>query len=145
MYKRILIAYDGSDAGQRALLDTHDLAQWTRAELFLVAVVPNTTPFMAVDGGVYDVDIELELVKNARTVLVDGLKRLADAGYRATGELLTGDAVDEITRHARKIDADLVVVGHQHVDGWAARWWRGSTSRSLVEHVHCNVLVVVSH
>ena len=47
MYKRILLAYDGSDAGQKALLDCQDLANWSRAELFLVAVMPSA---MSCDG-----------------------------------------------------------------------------------------------
>eukprot|EP01034_Spumella_vulgaris_P015789 gene15789-20173_t len=40
MYKRILLAYDGSDAGQKALLDCQDLAHWSQSALFLVAVMP---------------------------------------------------------------------------------------------------------
>ena len=62
----------------------------------------------------------------------------------ATGEMLVGDAVQEITEYARKIDADLIVVGHKHLKGWAARWWRGSTSASLIEHSPCSVLVVIT-
>ena len=41
MYKRILLAYDGSEAGQKALLDCQDLVQWSRAALVLVAVMPS--------------------------------------------------------------------------------------------------------
>jgi nucleotide-binding universal stress UspA family protein len=58
--------------------------------------------------------------------------------------MLVGDAVQEITEYARKIDADLIVVGHKHLKGWAARWWRGSTSASLIEHSPCSVLVVIT-
>ncbi len=29
MYKRILLAYDGSESGQKALLDCKDLVQWS--------------------------------------------------------------------------------------------------------------------
>ena len=39
MYKRILMAYDGSEAGQNALLECKDLMQWTGAALTLVAVM----------------------------------------------------------------------------------------------------------
>ena len=35
MYKKILLAYDGSDAGQKALLDCKDVAQWSQADLHL--------------------------------------------------------------------------------------------------------------
>ena len=31
MYKRILLAYDGSESGQKALLDSLDIAQWSNA------------------------------------------------------------------------------------------------------------------
>jgi len=60
------------------------------------------------------------------------------------GEVLVGDAVDEIARHAKDIGADLIVVGHKHLDSWAARWWRGSLSKSLIEHAPCSVLVVIT-
>ena len=40
MYKRILLAYDGSAAGQQALLECHEIAQWSHAELHLIAVMP---------------------------------------------------------------------------------------------------------
>ena len=36
MYKKILLAYNGSVAGQKALLDTRDLAAWGQAQLHLV-------------------------------------------------------------------------------------------------------------
>jgi nucleotide-binding universal stress UspA family protein len=55
-----------------------------------------------------------------------------------------GETVDEITQYARKMEADLVVVGHKHLDSWAARWWRGSVSSSLIEHSPCSVLVVIT-
>jgi nucleotide-binding universal stress UspA family protein len=52
--------------------------------------------------------------------------------------------VTEIVRHARVIEADLIVVGHKHLDGWAARWWRGSVSKALIELASCSVLVVIT-
>jgi nucleotide-binding universal stress UspA family protein len=39
--------------------------------------------------------------------------------------------------------ADLIVVGHKHLNSWAARWWRGSISGALIEHAPCSVLVVI--
>ncbi|MBC7471078.1 MAG: universal stress protein [Ramlibacter sp.] len=144
MYKRILLAYDGSDAGQRALLDCQDLAQWSGSELSLIAVMPSAMSFVGLEGGVYDIELEEREKKKYRAVLDEGLRRLSDAGYSARGELVAGEAIDEITRYARKMEADLVVVGHKHLDSWAARWWRGSISGALIEHAPCSVLVVIS-
>jgi len=144
MYKKILLAYDGSDAGQKALLDCKDLAQWSRSEICLVAVMPSAMSFVGLEGGVYDIELEEREKKKYEAVLQDGLRRLADAGYAATGEVVTGEAIDEITKSARKCGADLIVVGHKHLDSWAARWWRGSISGALIEHSPCSVLVVIT-
>ena len=147
MYKRILLAYDGSDAGQKALLDCQELAQWAgeQAQLKLIAVMPSAMSFVGLEGGVYDVELEERERAKYQSILQDGLRRLEQSGYTARGEVVTGEAIDEITKCAKKMDAELIVVGHKHLDSWAARWWRGSISGALIEHSPCNVLVVITH
>ena len=146
MYKRILLAYDGSESGQRALLDCQEIAQLNHAELFLVAVMPLTTAYVGFEGGVYESSAEEreQIRQKYDGILADGLRRLDESGRSAQGEVVVGESVDAITQFAQKIDADLIVVGHKHLDGWAARWWRGSMSRSLIEYAHCSVLVVIT-
>jgi nucleotide-binding universal stress UspA family protein len=147
MYTRILLAYDGTESGQQALLNCRDLAQWSGAELFLVAVMPPTTVYVPVEGGFYEGtpdEQDQEERRRYEGILADGLHQLEDAGRKVSGEVLVGDAVDEITRYARQINADLIIVGHRHLDSWAARWWRGSTARALIEHAHCSVLAVIT-
>lgn len=145
MYKKILLAYDGSDAGQTALLDCKELANWSQSELHLVAVMPSAMSFVGLEGGVYDVELEEREKKKYRGVLDDGLRRLSEMGWgSAHGEVVTGEAVDEITKYARKIGANLIIVGHKHLDSWAARWWRGSISGAMIEHAPCSVLVVIT-
>ena len=145
MYKRILMAYDGSAAGQRALLDCSEIAQWSGCEVVLVAVMPSMIAFVGLEGGVYDAELEARERSKFDGVLIDGLSRLKAAGFGAArGEVVTGEAIEEITRYARKVQADLIIVGHKHVDGWAARWWRGSISGSLIATAPCSVLCVVT-
>jgi nucleotide-binding universal stress UspA family protein len=145
MYKKILLAYDGSDAGQKALLESKELANWSHSGLQLVAVMPSAMSFVGLEGGVYDVELEEREKKKYRGVLDDGLRRLADMGFQASGEVVTGEAIDEICKAARRLEADLIVVGHKHLNSWAARWWRGSISGALIEHAPCSVLVVITH
>jgi nucleotide-binding universal stress UspA family protein len=145
MYKRILLAYDGSQTGQKALLDCRDMANLAQAELFLIAVRPPATAFIGgEEAGIYDPEREKDEERQYQGIFDDGLKRLSELGRPAQGELVVGDAVDEITRYAKKIAADLVVVGHKHLEGWAARWWRGSVSKSLIAQSPCSVLVVIT-
>ena len=145
MYKRILLAYDGSEAGQKALLACTDLVQWSGATLTLVAVMPHHIDFIGAEGGFYDPKVAEREKENYQTILQQGLRDLSEAGHKADGEVLVGDSVSEITRYARKIKADLIVVGHKHLEGWAARWWRGSSSGALIEHAHCSVLVAITN
>jgi nucleotide-binding universal stress UspA family protein len=107
--------------------------------------MPSAMSFVGLEGGVYDVELEEREKKKYRGVLEDGLRRLAEAGWVAQGEVVTGEAIEEITKQARKIGADLIIVGHKHLDSWAARWWRGSISGALIEHAPCSVLVVITH
>jgi len=144
MYKRILLAYDGSDAGQKALLDCQEIAQWSHSELFLIAVMPSAMSFVGLEGGVYDIELEEREKQKHQAILDDGVRRLSGIGEAARGEVVVGEAVDEITKYAQKIEASLIVVGHKHLDSWAARWWRGSISGALIEHAPCSVLVVIT-
>lgn len=144
MYKRILLAYDGSKSGQKALLDCRDIAQWSQATLTLIAVTPLSMQVIGVEGGIYDKNLAEYEKEKYTGILDEGLRQLAASGYQATGEVVLGDVVDEIARYAEKIEADLIVVGHRHLDGWAARWWRGSVSKSLIENAPCSVLVAIT-
>ncbi|MES2975298.1 MAG: universal stress protein [Pseudomonadota bacterium] len=144
MYKKILLAYDGSESGQKALLDCSDLAQWGDAQLSLVAVMPRHMDMIGLEGGMYDTGIMEHEKTRYNTILEEGLRRLSETGRSATGEVLVGESIDEITKYAKKINADLIVVGHKHLDGWAARWWRGSISGALIEHAPCSVLVAIT-
>ena len=36
MYKKILLAYDGSEAGQQALLESSEIGQWSQARMRLM-------------------------------------------------------------------------------------------------------------
>jgi nucleotide-binding universal stress UspA family protein len=144
MYKRILLGYDGSASGQKALLDSREVAQWSQAELALVAVMPPPIAAIGPEGGVYDARLEEVERQRYQDVLDEGVRKLRDSGLKVQGEVVVGDPVQELARTAERIGADLIVVGHKHLEGWAARWWRGSVSKALIEIASCSVLVVIT-
>lgn len=146
MYKTIVLAYDGSESGQRALLDCQEIGQWSRAQLHLVAVMAPPMAMVAVDAWAIGPADDSEERALHQSVLDAGLQRLREAGLEARGQVKVGNAVDAIVDVAKAVQADLIVLGHKHLESWAARWWRGaSVSKSLIEVAPCSVLIVIAH
>ena len=130
MHKRILLAYDGSAPGQQALLDCHEIAQRSQSELPLIAVMPLPLGSVGTQGLVHARTVQ---ESSQQTILETGVGRLVDAGLSAHCEVVVGDTMREIADFACRIGADLIVVGHHHLSGWAARWWRSSVSKASIE------------
>ena len=146
MYKRILISYDGFECNKEELLSHFDVRQFANPELFLLAVMPPPR-YIALEGG-RDEGFKEQVEKQraeATLTLENGVCRLRESNQLVHGKFVVGDSIEEITKWARDINADLIVVGHRYLQGWAARWWRGLAHRSLVEQAHCDVLVVILH
>ena len=142
-YRKILLAYDGSHEGRRALLETADLASFLQAEAHLLAVATMPPSLFLTEGFVPEELLEEEK-KRSQGVLDEGIRNLRDRGYNATGHLAVGEPVEEICRLAKSIGADLVVVGHNQKTSFAARWWKGSVGASLLDHAPCSILIALS-
>ena len=142
MYKRILLAYDGSDSGRRALLECGDVANLAQTTIKLLAVTP-TMPPVYVGEGFIPADMIDNEKERYRKVLDEGIAYLKERGFAAEGEVAFGEPTDEIRRAALDWQADLIIVGHRRSGSWAERWWRGSVSRSLVEVAPCSLLVAI--
>ena len=142
MYKRILLAYDGSESGRRALLECGDVANVTRGNIKLLSVTPSMPPVYVGEGFIPTdmIDSEKERFKK---VLEEGIAYLKSRGFEAEGEVTFGEPVDEIVRVASEWAADLIIVGHRRSASWTERWWNGSVSKSLIEVARCSVLVAI--
>jgi nucleotide-binding universal stress UspA family protein len=111
MYKKVLLAYDGSIEGRRALREGAKLAQFCGAEVFLLAVVETASSVSPLEGGVMiSMDDQYAIYE---AILAEGVERLKAMGFSPTARLGMGDAGHVITEVAHEIDANLVVVGHR--------------------------------
>jgi nucleotide-binding universal stress UspA family protein len=143
MYKQILLAYDGSETGRRALREFADLAELLKAQVHLLAVVPTFAGLMMAEGVIIEDNYDKER-QRFQDVLDEGLAKLHARGLVADGRVAHGDPVDEICARARELKADLICVGHRHANTWAQRWWRGSLGKTLTDHAPCSVLIAMT-
>jgi len=142
MYKTIVLAYDGSQAGQDAILECEELTQWSQAHLWVIAVQPDCTASLGL-GYAPSPQSDVQEHEAYEELLARGVQKLESDGYKASSKLLVGVAVHEISEFAKSVKANLIVVGHTQYDSWVARWWHNAISGALVEHAPCNVLCVV--
>ena len=139
MYRNILLAYDGTLEGRIALREGALLAKRCEATVVLLAITETASyvPFTADAGGAY---IPQDRTETFQEILDEGSARLARLGLSHRAELRTGDPMTCIVDMATEIAADLVVVGH-HKQGAITRWLLGSVTASLIDRLHCSLLI----
>lgn len=114
MYKRILVGYDGSEGGERALNKAVELAKAFGSELCLLTVVPPSS--MAFGEIVVPDAVNLSLIiESSRKRLSEVSSRLASQGFKVRFDVLTGDPGDTIVSYADVNECDLIVLGRRRL------------------------------
>jgi nucleotide-binding universal stress UspA family protein len=145
-YRKILVAVDGSRAAAKGLREAIRLAKAQNAKLFILHVVDEFQAFASMDGIVAApaVDLVSALREGGKRVLSKA-KRLADGqNVKATTvlrEMLSGPAAYPIVREARKLGADLIVLG-THGRRGVRRLVLGSDAEQVVRTASVPVLLV---
>lgn len=122
-YKKILLCYDGTLEGRKALRCGADLALELKAETHLLSVVDMRSSIAQSAGLLTDVACS-RFEETAREILQEGVDWLTERGVHAQGHFAFGYPIDEIANLATKLNVDLVVVGHRCRSG-LSRWWMG--------------------
>lgn len=142
MFKNVLLCYDGSDKGRRALRHGAELAIYMASKVSLLAILPlsvrDGVNLSAVTGHMCAVDIE----GGYRAILEESVAWLKDRGVAATPYLVYGNAIEAIVGHAKLLNSDLIVVG-QYPTPESTRWWSSDKRAFLAERSPCSVFISV--
>lgn len=139
MFKKILIANDGSEHAKKALAAAIQEAAYSRGELHQVSVEEDLPKYAATVG-------ETEEVKEQRNGYFAQINKEAVAAAQAAGVTLTphvlaGHEVETIINFCKDGGYDLLVIGFMGHSRIFERVW-GSTSQNLTRLAPCSVLVV---
>jgi nucleotide-binding universal stress UspA family protein len=140
---RILLATDGSEQAELAVLRAVELADATDSELHVVhvGVVPIFLQSYPGTLGYYGKLYE-QIEEESKELLRKQSLRVKAAGGTVAGSHLRMGQVDlEILALAEELGAGLIVMGCRGLGG-VRRALMGSVSDSVVRHAHCPVLVV---
>src|SRR5438046_10130422 len=99
MFKKILLAYNGSREGKSALLACAEIASFAKSETHLLAVAGVPSSMFLTEGFLPEELLEEEK-KRAQDILNEGRQQLKQRGFSSAGHLAVGEPVRDIDRLA---------------------------------------------
>jgi nucleotide-binding universal stress UspA family protein len=135
----IVIATDGSEAGESAARTGFELARLIGDEVILVSVWELLTGSFGTAVPYMD-ERSLEADKiRGQAVLDAAVTAAAEAGVKAEAQLVQGQPAEEICRIAKERDARMIVVG---THGWGPirSFLSGSVLAGVLHDASCPVL-----
>lgn len=137
MFKKLLVAYDGSAAALKAFERSVEMAKCFGAQLAIVVVL--RPPEFAEE---VETRAVLENARHRFDQEIANLQTQARAsGIEPVPHTCVGHPAEQIIAVAERWGADLIVTGHRG-QGLFERWLLGSVSRVVIAYARCAVLVV---
>jgi nucleotide-binding universal stress UspA family protein len=141
MYQNILLCYDGTVEGRRALRQGADVAMAMKSNAYLLAICRNMVAIAVPEGHTPEL---VNCEEGAANQLLDeGVRWLVEHGVPAQGQLVYGDPLVHIPEVANRIGADLIVVGHRYRSR-LKKWWNEAEEVTLLNKIHCSILVAMA-
>lgn len=138
MFKKILLATDGSDHALRAAIKAADMAKLISDSIITIVYV--------VDGTTSKSDVlsagDKEAINEKRSRKLRPTEQLfkkENITYQI--KMLKGDPGPEIVKYANKEDYDLVVVGSRGLNA-LQEMVLGSVSHKVAKRVECPVMII---
>lgn len=143
MFKRVLLCYDGTAAGRRALRRGAELAILVNSEVHVLSIKQTESPGAAVLAGASGHACLVDEAQEDRKLLDESLKWLQARSVSATGSLASGDTSDLIVASAEQLRIDLIVLGH-YPRPTGGFWWSSRNRASLADRVRCCIFIAVA-
>lgn len=139
MFRKILVAHDGSEGAHKAMAVAIDLASRYGAELHLISVIEELPKYAATIDEVEGV--KAQAIQHYEAIQQEASRQAERRSVKAYDRIVPGHEVQTIVEYAEQGGFDLLVVGRH---GHSARWLKhlGSTSSQITFRAPCSVMVV---
>lgn len=141
-YRKILLAVDlHPDYDDHTTRKAHEFAAFCKADLHVIHCVEPIHAYGASQG--YQLILEVEnKAQNEAAELLGKLSSKYDISPE-NQSILIGSPQATVIAHAKKINADLIIVGEHGRHGLSLLL--GTTSDGIIHHSECDVLAIRSH
>jgi nucleotide-binding universal stress UspA family protein len=135
---KILLATDGSEESDKALVEALNLARACSTVFHVVTIVEQNPEYAALAPKAIE-----KADHDAKGLLDYVRERAKTEGVECESTALHGqDVAGLIVDHAEKIDADMIVMGRHGRKKGLKKLFMGSVTSNLISHAPCKVLVV---
>ena len=143
MWKKILVAVDGSKPSLHALDVAAEMAAQDKAELTILSIVPPLPPMVEGDMPHYAPQFTSDLMESYENMVGAKAKEVKDKhkGLIVVPIVMTGSPSRKIIEASRARGADLIVLGNRGTSGLLS-WVLGSVSRQVTDACTVPVLVI---
>jgi len=144
--KKLLVAYDGSDASKKAI-ETVLKCSNKQDEITLLTVIPaelaesSFTKMLLPTIDLSSIIKSGSFKEKAMESLNKILKEIETDVSKVNTMVESGDPADEILITAKKVNADIIIIGYKGY-GKEGRFLLGSVTDKVVRHASMSVLVV---
>ena len=137
-YGSLLVSFDGSESSRKALKRACELSKIDNAVVSVLYVIPRyeeMIEFFKTDS------VKKSLQREAEKIIAQAQKTAVESGVGLKTYIREGNAADEIISAAEGLENDLIVMGTYGWKGFS-KAVMGSTTRRVVTHASCPILVV---
>jgi nucleotide-binding universal stress UspA family protein len=138
IYKKILIAFDGSECCKRAAERGLELAKDQKAEVIGVKVIDFIGDLIAPSDALWE-RIREDVHKKAEDMLGELVSMAGESGVAFTPVIREGTAAREIVAQAKESGAEIVVMG---IRGMSSGKHLGNNPRMVLLDAPCPVMLV---
>lgn len=140
MYKKIVLAVDGSEVSKNALKHAVELAKENNGTLIAVHVIP---PIDVTDIEVFKPEtLKRGLRKEGERILSEVIELAQKKGVKVQTIIEEGIPFEKICEVAENSDSDLIVMGSHGRTG-IGKVFIGSVTERVISKTHCRPVLVV--
>lgn len=141
LFKRILVATDGSESAEKAASHAVNIAKAAGAELYALYVIStkHSVTTRSVKGWTHE--FEEGLAKRGQAAICNVEQLGKEAGLKVKPVSLRGIPAEEILNYAEKNGIDLIVMGTKGLKG-IEKLLIGSVAENVIRHSKVPVMIV---
>ena len=148
-FKRVLVADDGKDESDQALMYAVSLSNSTGADLLILRILEDVDKFdnVTVEGShesskMDNHDFDRHIRGDIIDAMEEKIKKCEAAGFKnkISYKFRAGKADDEIVKEIKENNFDLLVLTTSHIDSWIRSLF--SDARKIISNINIPVLII---